>query len=415
IKDIDDIENIKVNANNDSPDDPKKDIDNNRNQDSNQDSTQDNLIDFVLIDEPEKSSKNKKSKSFSLLKVLRIFCIIGFFVFSGLFVNEVFIQPAKTRKVINITQELYKKPSPTPSTAPTAEPDSKNDGDDLDPTSAPTPTPDPNRDEQGRLLQFKELLALNEDVKGWITVPETNIDYVVLQPPAEDPEFYLRRNIYKENDKAGSLFLDYKSSIEEKSKNLVIHGHNMTSTDNMFHYLLEYKKLNFYKERPVITFDHIYDTGEWKIISVFITNGSNKKEEFFDYTRTNFEDKSDFLNFVYQLRVRSVLNLDTVDVNEEDQLLTLSTCSYELDNYRTVVVARKVREGEDPTVDVESVKKNKRPLYPELWYKHYGGNPPVVTSFEEALEAGEIHWYQNQNNENLEENINENQSENASS
>ena len=49
--------------------------------------------------------------------------------------------------------------------------------------------------------------------------------------------------------------------------------------------------------------------------------------------------------------------MDSVDINENDQILTLSTCSYELPNYRLVIVAQ-VREG-DSTVDTSVFKKRK--------------------------------------------------------
>ena len=102
-----------------------------------------------------------------------------------------------------------------------------------------------------------------------------------------------------------------------------------------------------------------------------------------------------FLNFIYQLRIRSIYNIDAVDINENDQIITLSTCSYEVKNYRTVIVARKLREGEDPFVDVDRVTLNTEPLYPSTWYYRYGGKAPKLTqTFEEALENGEIKWYQ---------------------
>jgi spermidine synthase len=218
--------------------------------------------------------------------------------------------------------------------------------------------------------------------------------YVVMQSGKEDPEYYLYRDLEGKNLKAGSLFLDSRSSLEEHSRNLTIHGHNMTSTDNMFHYLVKFKELDYYKERPVFTFDSIYDTAKWKVFAIFITNGTSAKEELFDYTRADFKDTSDFLNFVYQLRIRSIYNIDSVDINETDQLLTLSTCSYEVKNYRTVIVARKVREGEDAAVDVEKAGLNPKPLYPYSYYYRYGGQAPKLTdTFEEAYSKGEINWY----------------------
>ena len=57
------------------------------------------------------------------------------------------------------------------------------------------------------------------------------------------------------------------------------------------------------------------------------------------------------------------------------------------------MVARKVRENEDPKVDVSKAKYRSNPLYPDIWYEVNGGSAPKVTTFEEALENGEIDWY----------------------
>jgi|GEM_PF-324239 len=352
----------------------------------------------------------RSSKKSLVYKALQVMCVIGFIIFAALFIDEVVIQPLRIRNSIEKTRDLYKASIPTPKAdikpEATARPDEEETASVSEPSQAPTPSPDPNRDEFGRLLQFSELLAVNEDVKGWLTIPDTNIDYVVVQSDKENPEYYLDKDIYHEYSKAGTLFLDVKCSVEDNSKSLTIYGHNMVSTpEKMFRDLTKYKVAksgksknevpDFYKEHPVINFDTIYQTGQWKIFSVFITNGSvNKRDEFFNYTRSSFKDTSDFLNYVYQLRIRSELNIDCVDITDTDQLLVLSTCSYEVDNYRTVIVARRVRDGEDASVDVDSVTVNMSPLYPASYYYRYGGKAPKLPkSFEEALESGLINWY----------------------
>lgn len=339
-----------------------------------------------------------KKFKFNMNKIIRILCMIGFVVFLALFINDAIIQPYRIKKSIDLTRELYKKPTEGPIATPFP---TQAPADDVTMVPAPTvvaatPTPDPNRDAQGRLLQFKDLLATNDDVKGWLTIPDTNIDYVVMQSGADNPDYYLTKDINKDYSKAGTLYLDFRPSIEKNAQNLVIYGHNMVSTtEKMFHYLLDYKKVSYYKKHPLITFDTIYNTGKWKIFSVFITTPNIDKEYFFDYRKSTFTDSSDFLNFVYQLRIRSVLNIDTVDIKENDQLLMLSTCSYEVDNnYRTVIVARKVRDGEDPKIDVDSVTDNEKPLYAEDYYNRNGGKAPeLAATFEEALSNGDINWY----------------------
>ncbi len=348
----------------------------------------------------------KPLKSIPCYRVLRLVFATGFVVFTGLFIYELVITPYRINRSIQKAEAIYtgsQEAISSKEAVSSQEVSSVPQGESTEAEgiiasqiiTSPLPTPDPTRDSEGRLLQFKDLLAISKDVKGWITIPDSNINYVVMQSSKEDPEYYLTRDMEGKELKAGSLFLDVKGSVEENSRNLTIHGHNMTSTDNMFHYLLKYKELDYYKARPVFTFDSIYQKGLWKIFAVFITNGSSGKEPLFDYTRADFENASDFMNFVYQLRLRSIYQIDTVDVNENDQLLTLSTCSYEVKNYRTVIVARRVRDGEDPTVDVDSVVVNPQPLYPNSYYYRYGGKAPKLTeTFEEALAKGEINWYQ---------------------
>ncbi|MBP1755127.1 MAG: hypothetical protein H6Q59_1525, partial [Firmicutes bacterium] len=231
-------------------------------------------------------------KKLNLYKLLRIVFFLGFVIFAILFINEVFLTPYRINKSIEKTNNLYKTnryySSVTATPAPTLPPFTDNSVVDSDVnTTTKLPVYDPTRDDKGRLLQFADLLAVNEDVKGWITVPDTNIDYVVMQSGNDDPEYYLTRDIEKQELKAGSLFLDYKCSVEANSKNMTIHGHNMTSTDNMFHYLIKFKELEYYKERPVFTFDTILQTGQWKIFAIFITNGGSEKEDFFNYTRSD--------------------------------------------------------------------------------------------------------------------------------
>lgn len=348
----------------------------------------------------------KKRRKKIIIRSLRILFTIGFIVFFILFINEVLIQPIKLKKSINRAKELYNA-SDTVDTSDVVQDKAlvqvSDESIEENPSHTylePTPTPDPNRDEMGRLIKFKKLLEVNEDVKGWIRIDnikgenDTKIDYVVVQSDSQDPEFYLTRDwATKEYLKAGSIFLDHTSSVESNTKNLIIHGHNMTSSDDMFHYLLEYKDLNFLKEHPIINFDTIYEEALWKVFAVCITPGNNERGDFFRFNRSTFQSDRDFLEFIYQIRVRSFFNIDDVDINENDQILTLSTCSYELSNYRIIIVARKLREGEDKAVDTDSIIKNTDVLYPESFYKHYGGKAPDIPSFDEALQDGLIAWY----------------------
>lgn len=333
--------------------------------------------------------------------ILYVILIVSFISILGYLSYDFVIRPYLSNKVLNETKDLFYKDDNDEDNINTDNHDENdtivdnlndipNETDDTELDSTDTIT-EP-KDSMGRLLQFHELLTVNEDIKGWLNIPKSNIDYPIVQSSDDDPEFYLTRNFLKDKDKAGTIFLDINSSVEDNTKNFVLHGHNMTSTDNMFHYLLEYNSIEYYKERPVIKFDTIYDKGDWKIFALIKTNGSSDTEPLFDYTRSVFLNDYDFLDFLYDIQIRSIYDYG-IDLNEDDQIISLSTCSYEVDNYRTVIFARKIRENEDTSVDLTKIKVNKNPLYPSSWYKRYGGTPPSFSNFKDALANGEINWY----------------------
>ena len=315
-----------------------------------------------------------------LRKTILLIAIITLLVSGGKLLYETVYLPAQSDTAMNSIQDLYRSDEDT------------SGGQNGNPADM-----EPARDEQGRLKKFLPLLEINNDIKGWITVPNSKIDYPVLQSekdlllqPGEN-ETYLYTDYRGNSTKYGSIFIDAHCDITD-CKNIIIHGHHMRD-GRMFANLMNYSDLSFYQSAPVITFDTIYEEAQWKVISIFKTNTLEDQGEPFQYLRYSFADDSDFLNYVYQVRERSLIDMP-VDVNEDDQLITLSTCSYEFNEFRTVVVARKVRPGEDASVNVSQAAKNPDPLMPDVWYNTYGGSKPQVTTFEEALENGQIDWYQ---------------------
>jgi sortase B len=247
------------------------------------------------------------------------------------------------------------------------------------------------KDKNGVLLKFSKLVSYNSDIKGWLKIPDTKIDYPVLKS-FYGSDFYLYRDIEGNSDKNGCLYLDYNSEIKPASKNIVIHGHNMETTGMMFSQLPKYRDINFYKEHPVITFDTIYKEAQWKVIALLRVSGQIANNGGFNYMQGSFEDDNEFLDFLYQIEARSLYHCP-VDVNENDRLLMLSTCTYEVNNYRTVVVARKIRKGESKDVNTSLAEMRENVLYPDNWYEKYEGEAPPNTNFRNAMAFGEIDWY----------------------
>lgn len=204
------------------------------------------------------------------------------------------------------------------------------------------------------LPNFDSLYQQNSDIKGWIVIPNTVINYPVVQ--TSDNSYYLSNGFNKSSDKHGTLFLDYRDNINPMSQNLIIYGHEMKD-GQMFHSIRNYAKVSFYNSSPVITFNTLYKNGKWKVFAAFIANTLPKQGYVFNYLITNFNSPSDFTSFINEVKARSLIKT-SVDVNPDDTLLTLSTCTYELPEARFVVMARRVREGESLDVGKASINKD---------------------------------------------------------
>lgn len=222
--------------------------------------------------------------------------------------------------------------------------------------------------------KFAALYAQNNDFIGWLNIPGTNVDYPVMQ--TDDNDFYLHRNFDKQEVFEGTLFADYRGKItsEGMPQNTVIYGHNML-LKYQFSALQNYKNdIEFLKMSPTIEFNTLYGNAKYKIISVFLVNWLPKDGEVFKYNSTNyFKNQSEFFDFVVECMDRSLYETG-VDIEYGDEFLTLSTCdkSTYMD-LRLVVVARKVRENENPNVDTSKIVKKDSVKYFEGYYDIYSG------------------------------------------
>ena len=183
------------------------------------------------------------------------------------------------------------------------------------------------------LEKFEPLLKINEDIVGWVQVPNTKVNYPVVK--TTDNDFYLHHNIKKEKSVAGSIFMDYRNNENVEDRNTIIYGHNMKD-GSMFKDLVNYKKQEFLKENQTIEFSNLKDEMQWMIFSVYITDTN------FNYIRTKFVDDEDYERFLNEISSKSMYDTQT-NVSKEDQIVTLSTCTYEFKNARLAIHAKRVK------------------------------------------------------------------------
>lgn len=175
-------------------------------------------------------------------------------------------------------------------------------------------------------LDFEELQARYPDVRGWLTILGTCVDYPVLQSGAEDPEHYLRRNYDHQWRMAGSLFFQYDCTPD--SRNLVVYGHNMND-GSMFAVLEKMADPQFRQAHSTAVLQTAEGTHEYQITVAMTTDTMQLA-----FNRTQFAGDEDFLSYA-----GSVLAETGYTAQAGDRLLTLVTCAYDWDGARTVVVA----------------------------------------------------------------------------
>ncbi len=221
------------------------------------------------------------------------------------------------------------------------------------------------------------LLKENKDFIGWVRVNNTKIDNPVYK--TDNNDYYLTHNQRGEESRYGAVFAHSENIIKEgkTEKNVVLFGHNMKD-GMMFGELKKLRNINFYKQNPTIEFTSLYsDTEVYKIYAVFVLNAVRQDDggHMYNIYKNKFSSDENF-NFWYEEALQRSFIKTTVDVNKEDEFLTLVTCSNDFPNARLVVMARKTRENEGTFVDTENAILNKNVKYPKAWYKKRGLSYP---------------------------------------
>jgi len=178
-------------------------------------------------------------------------------------------------------------------------------------------------------IDFASLNKLNSDVKGWLYSENLGINYPVLQ--AEDNDKYLRADLYGNWLISGTVFVDYRCGEVGENKNYIIYGHNMDN-GTMFGSFLDYRDQAYYEAHPTI--DYLTPSGYHKIelVAGLVVN----KTDVIYYPDPFKEDLDAYLAEALE---NSVFD-SGLDFGEDDRLVILSTCSYEHDNARFVLIGR---------------------------------------------------------------------------
>ena len=200
--------------------------------------------------------------------------------------------------------------------------------------------------------------AQNDDLVGWLKAGD-GIDLPVVQ---SDNTYYLDHGFTGEENKNGTLFLNMNNQLFPADDVLLIHGHNMKD-GSMFGTLSKFERYDYACEHPIVTFQTIHDEEPVYYVPISVFNASMLPDHssYFDITQIVFPDDEEggeedsstfrqstaFRTYLDELKAVSLWE-SPVDVNVDDKLLMLITCSYDLEDGRLMVVCRRLRDGETP-------------------------------------------------------------------
>ena len=181
-------------------------------------------------------------------------------------------------------------------------------------------------------VDFAPLLQQNQDVIGWIYCEGTPINYPVVQ--SDDNEYYLRRLLDGTRNDSGTIYMDYRNSADMSDRNTYIYGHNMKN-ESMFGTLLHYSDQSFYEEHPAIWYFTPEQAFRIEPIAAMVVDPDS------DTYNMLAEDKESLDAHLEWLLPQSELQTGA-DLSSVERIVTLSTCAYDYEDARYVVVGNVV-------------------------------------------------------------------------
>ena len=172
------------------------------------------------------------------------------------------------------------------------------------------------------------LQAENSACVGWLTIPDTSVDYPVVWTP-RDPEYYLRRDFYGNHASGGTPFLDGRNEAQAKGQNLIVYGHNMLD-GSMFKPIVQYLEPNSRQTHQDIYLELNGTQYHYQVLAALEINTRSPV-----YTYTDLSDSTEMEDFRAMLLEETGVGA----IPQAEGYLTLSTCNTQGGNSRVLVVA----------------------------------------------------------------------------
>lgn len=183
-------------------------------------------------------------------------------------------------------------------------------------------------------VDFSELKAINSEVKGWIQVGGTNINYPFVQ--TNDNSYYLTHSLDKSGNYAGWIFMDYRNNASNFDTNTIIYGHGRLDK-SMFGSLKNILSDDWLSntDNYIVKLSTESENTLWQVFSVYMIPNTN------DYLDTSFSSTEAYQNYLDMVKGRSQFDFKT-SVSTNNKILTLSTCKGK--DYKVVLHAKLIKK-----------------------------------------------------------------------
>lgn len=183
---------------------------------------------------------------------------------------------------------------------------------------------------------FQDLLLINEDIVGWITLDGTKIDYPIVQ--GENNLSYINTDVYRNFSLAGSIFLDSRNSSKFNETYSLLYGHHIDG-GRMFGDLVSYKEESFFNNNQTGTLITLNETYNLEVYATLVVDSTDKRIFSPLSWNDNLDELLDFVENNALYMNQDVIDKMKRDADRKSKTLALTTCSYEFTDARTVVLA----------------------------------------------------------------------------
>lgn len=198
-----------------------------------------------------------------------------------------------------------------------------------------------------RITELRE--TVNPDICAVINIGGS-MERIVLEP--KDNDFYLHHDETGAENPSGAVFVDARFSYYPADRQILIHGHNMKDGSS-FGLLNLFRDVEYLKKHPLITWETLAGVDTYVPYALLDINADPEADDFFQTIQWDFTDE-EFQEYIdYQIE-HSYFQIP-VDVDTNDTIMVLSTCSYGYSDGRFQICARKLREGESAEKAAELV------------------------------------------------------------